>query len=141
MYLAMSVEVYLMFNGNSREAVHFYKEVFNAEEPKIMTYGDAPDGPPEMINEKTKDLIMHTRLIINGSTVMFSDTFPGADYTVGNNITLAYISNDSEELKAIYEKLKDGGNVLMELQETYWSKLYGQVIDRFGIQWQLNLGE
>jgi len=141
MYLAMSVEVYLMFNGNCREAVHFYKEVFNAEEPKIMTYGDAPDGPPEMINEKTKDLIMHTRLIINGSTVMFSDTFPGADYTVGNNITLAYISNDSEELKAIYEKLKDGGNVLMELQETYWSKLYGQVIDRFGIQWQLNLGE
>lgn len=137
----MSVEVYLMFNGNCREAVHFYKEVFNAEEPKIMTYGDAPDGPPEMINEKTKDLIMHTRLIINGSTVMFSDTFPGADYTVGNNITLAYISNDSEELKAIYEKLKDGGNVLMELQETYWSKLYGQVIDRFGIQWQLNLGE
>lgn len=137
----MSVEVYLMFNGNCREAVHFYKEVFNAEDPKIMTYGDAPDGPPGMINEKTKDLIMHTRLIINGSTVMFSDTFPGADYTVGNNITLAYISNDSEELKAIYEKLKDGGNVLMELQETYWSKLYGQVIDRFGIQWQLNLGE
>jgi|SRR5690606_22166045 len=137
----MSVEVYLTFNGNCREAVHFYKEVFHAEEPKIMTFGDSPDGPKELFNESTKDLVMHTRLIINGSTVMFSDTFPGADYIVGNNITLAYISDHAEELKEVYEKLKAGGEVLMELQETFWSKLYGQVIDRYGIQWQLNLGQ
>jgi PhnB protein len=26
----------------------------------------------------------------------------------------------------------------MELQETFWSKLYGQVTGKFGIHWQFN---
>lgn len=28
----------------------------------------------------------------------------------------------------------------MELQETFWSKYYGSVTDKFGVIWQLNLG-
>ncbi|MFC6332731.1 VOC family protein [Paenibacillus septentrionalis] len=136
----MAVEVYLTFNGNCREAVSFYKDVFETEEPKFMTFGDAPHGS-DSVQEEAKDLIMHTRLVIDGSTVMFSDTFPGAPYSVGNNITLAYVAENAEKLKAVYERLKENGNVKMELQETFWSKLYGQVEDRFGVLWQLNLGE
>ncbi|GIP18960.1 VOC family protein [Paenibacillus montaniterrae] len=137
----MPIEAYLVFDGNCREAVLFYKEVFNTHEPKFMTFGDSPDGPEHMQLPEMKDLIMHTRLVINGTTVMFSDNFPGMEFTVGNNITLAYVSDDAEELKAVYSKLKEGGRVDMELQETFWSKLYGQVTDRFGIQWQLNYGD
>ena len=38
----MSVDVYMIFNGNCREAVEFYAEAFETEQPHIMTFGDAP---------------------------------------------------------------------------------------------------
>lgn len=81
---------------------------------------------------------MHARLTIDGSNVMFSDTFPGQPFVEGNNITLALISKNMVTLKSWYEKLKDGGTVDTDLQETFWSKLYGQITDKFGIHWQLN---
>jgi PhnB protein len=81
---------------------------------------------------------MHTRLNIDGSNVMFSDVMPGMNFTEGNNITLAFVSKNMEQIKSVYNKLQDGGKIDMELQETFWSKLYGQVTDKFGIMWQLN---
>ncbi|MEH7239146.1 VOC family protein [Bacillus sp. JJ1562] len=134
----MSVDVYLVFNGNCREAVEFYAKVFNCETPKIMTFGQSPQSPEYQLPEEAKDLVMHSRLNIDGSNVMFSDNFPGQPYTVGDNVTLALISKNVNDLKSWYEQLKDGGTVVMELQETFWSKLYGQVTDKFGIQWQIN---
>ncbi|ANX12637.1 hypothetical protein ABE41_011515 [Fictibacillus arsenicus] len=134
----MSVDVYLNFNGNCREAVEFYAEVFKTEKPQIMTFGEAPPNPNYELPEEAKDLVMHTRLNIDGSNVMFSDTFPGMPFVEGNNVTLAIVNKDIEQIKSIYEGLKEDGNVVMELQETFWSKLYGQVTDKFGIHWQLN---
>ncbi|WP_417900212.1 VOC family protein [Bacillus haimaensis] len=134
----MSVDVYLVFNGNCREAVEFYARVFKTEAPRIMTFGDSPPNPDYPLPEEAKELVMHTRLNIDGSNVMFSDTFPGQPFVAGNNITLALISKNMDDLKSWYEQLKDGGTVGMELQETFWSKLYGQVTDKFGIHWQIN---
>lgn len=134
----MSVDVYLNFNGNCREAVEFYAEVFKTEKPQIMTFGEAPPNPNYELPEEAKDLVMHTRLNIDGSNVMFSDTFPGMPFVEGNNVTLAVVNRDIEQIKSIYEGLKEDGKVVMELQETFWSKLYGQVTDKFGIHWQLN---
>ncbi|MFS0821154.1 VOC family protein [Bacillus sp. 1P02SD] len=134
----MSVDVYLVFNGNCREAVEFYAKVFNNETPQIMTFGQSPQSPEYQLPEEAKDLVMHARLNIDGSNVMFSDNFPGQPYTIGDNVTLALISKNMDDLKSWYEQLKDGGTVGMELQETFWSKLYGQVTDKFGIQWQIN---
>jgi PhnB protein len=134
----MAVDVYLVFNGNCREAVEFYAKVFRTETPHIMTFGESPQNPEYPLPEEAKDLVMHTRLNIDGSNVMFSDTFPGQPFVEGNNVTLALISKNKEEIQSWYEQLKDGGTVGMELQETFWSKLYGQVTDKFGIHWQLN---
>ncbi|WP_141434219.1 VOC family protein [Bacillus sp. 03113] len=134
----MSVDVYLNFNGKCREAVEFYAQVFGTDEPQIMTFGEAPPHPDFPLPEEAKNLVMHTRLNIDGSNVMFSDVFPGMPFIEGNNVTLAFINKDINEIKSIFHKLKEGGTVGMELQETFWSKLYGQVTDKFGIHWQLN---
>lgn len=136
--LQMAVNVYLNFNGNCREAVEFYADVFGTEKPQIMTFGDSPPNPEYPLPEEAKNLVMHTRLNINGSNVMFSDTFPGSPFVVGNNISLAIVSHNEDELKSIFHKLKEGGKINMELQETFWSKCYGQLTDKFGIEWQLN---
>lgn len=134
----MSVNVYLNFNGNCREAAEFYAEVFETEKPKIMTFGEASSDPSYVLPEEAKDLVMHTRLTISGSNVMFSDVFPGNPFVEGNNINLAVVSKDMDEIKSVFHKLKEGGTVGMELQETFWSKCYGQLTDKFGIAWQLS---
>jgi PhnB protein len=134
----MSVDVYINFNGNCREAVEFYSQVFGTEKPEIMTFGDAPPDPEFVLPEEAKNLVMHTRLNINGSNVMFSDVFPGMPFVVGNNISLSIVSINMDEVKSLFNKLKENGTVGMELQETFWSKCYGNVTDKFGIEWQFN---
>ncbi|MDF2663918.1 MAG: glyoxalase [Paenibacillus sp.] len=136
----MSVDVYLNFNGNCREAVTYYAQVFGTQEPRLMSFGDAPPNPDYELPEEAKSLIMHSRLSIFGSNVMFSDVFPGMPFVLGNNISLAIVVDDLDALQSAFDKLKEGGNVGMELQETFWSKRYGSLTDKFGVQWQFNFG-
>ncbi|MEH7255025.1 VOC family protein [Neobacillus niacini] len=134
----MPVNVYLNFNGNTREAVEFYAKVFKQEVPHIATFGESPSHPDYQMPEEVKDLVMHARLTIDGSIVMFSDTFPGSPFIEGNNVTLALVSQNLDDIQSWYDQLKEGGTVTMELQETFWAKLYGQVTDKFGILWQIS---
>lgn len=135
----MAIEAYINFNGNCREAVEFYAQVFGTEKPKIMTFGQMPPDPQFTIPEEAKNLVLHTQLNITGSTVMFSDVFPGMPFIAGNNISLTVTSKDINEIKSLFNKLKEGGKVSMDLQETFWSKCYGNLTDKFGIGWQLSL--
>jgi PhnB protein len=109
--------------------------VFGTAEPQILTYGSMHGDqiPPE-----AKDLVMHTYLEIAGGQLMMSDQFPGQPYQQGNNFTLAYVSNDEAAIRDAFEKLKDGGEVEMELQETPWNKAYGSLTDKFNIKWQFS---
>jgi len=134
----MAINVYINFNGNCREVVEFYAQVFETEKPKIMTFGDTPPNPAFVLPEEAKELVMHALLNINGSSVMFSDVFPGSPFIAGNNISLVIGSKNMDEIKSLFNKLKDGGVVDMDLQETFWSKCYGSLTDKFGIMWQLS---
>ncbi len=137
----MTIEAYVNFNGDCREAVDFYADVFGTEKPQIMTFGEMPANPEFPISEEVKDLVMHTNLTITGSRIMFSDVPPGMPFVQGNNISLTVISGNKEYLTNAFEKLREGGKVEMELQETFWSKCYGYLIDKFGIGWQLSYDE
>jgi len=137
----MSINVYLNFNGNTREAVEYYAKVFKTETPYLMTFGEMPADPSFQLPEEAKNLVVHARLNIGGSEVMFSDVFPGMPFVQGNNVSLSYQSKDIEEVKSLFHQLKEGGEVGMELQETFWSKCYGNLTDKFGIQWQLNYND
>lgn len=136
----LAVETYLIFDGNCREAVEFYAKVFGTEEPQIMSFGDSPQDPNYTLPEEAKDRVMHARLNIAGSNVMFSDTFPGTPFIAGNNFSVTIILDQVEELQSYFDKLKEGGRVTMELQETFWSKSYGMLTDKFGINWQFSHG-
>ncbi len=134
----MSIEVYLIFNGNCREAVQFYSEVFNTKLEQMMTYADIPN-PEYQVAEEAKNLVLHTFLMINGNRVMFCDVLPDQPFTVGNNVSIMISSKNMDEIKTYFNKLKVGGKVEMDIQETFWSKCYGMVTDRFGVNWQLML--
>lgn len=104
-----------------------------------MTYGDSHQyDEGSQLPDEAKDLIMHAQLNVKDSQMMFSDVFPGTPYVVGTNISVAFVDSDIDFMKAAFEKLKDGGNVELELQETFFSKCYGILTDKFGIRWQFS---
>lgn len=135
----MAVQVYFNFNGNCKEAVEYYASVFDTEEPKIMYFGDMPGEPGYPMTDEMKKLVLHAQLTIHDSVVMFSDTLPGMDFVVGNNINLVYDGKTEAEIRTLFHKLAADGTITMELQETFWSKCYGSVVDKFCVNWMLGL--
>jgi PhnB protein len=133
---------YFVFNGETKEAVELYAKVFRTKNVTISTFGEMPEDPAHPIPESAKDLVMHALIELEDGKMMFSDTFPGSpQVTIGDNITIAYMSNNEEEIRSIFAGLAEGGKVTMDLQRTFWSKCYGQVTDKFGVLWQLSYEE
>ncbi|RNF38116.1 VOC family protein [Planococcus salinus] len=132
---------YLNFDGDGKEATHFYAEVLGAEVAGISTYGEA-HGDMEGLPEDAKDLVMNAQLNLkNGDTLMISDVPPGMgmSFQKGNNVSLTVTVDNIEEARTIFGALTEGGTVTMDLQETFWSPLYGNLTDRYGIEWQISV--
>jgi PhnB protein len=133
----MSLNVYIRFNGNCRQAVEYYGEVLGCQKQDIMTFGQFHNESDFPMNEEVINQVMHTFLNIAGQDVMFSDSPPGMPVIQGNNVSLAYSTTSKDEITRIFNRLKDdGGHVVMELCETFWSDCYGSITDIFGIDWQ-----
>ncbi|GIP29550.1 VOC family protein [Paenibacillus sp. J23TS9] len=135
--MSLKIAPYIVLNGNCAEAVAFYEKVLGANNLGIQRFGDMPDeGHP--VPEEAKDRVLHAALEFDGQMLLFSDTFPGNPFQLGDQLSIAIMTSDLERLKSIFHALSDGGQVHMELQETFWSPLFGMVRDRFGISWQLS---
>lgn len=134
----MSVNVYMIFNGNCQEAVEYYAEVFGTGMPEISRYGDMPPEPGWELPEGAKNLVMHTSLDIHGSAVMFSDTMPDSQVPFGKNINVTIVSDDLEKMTEEFNRLGKDGKIQMEMQKTFWSSGYGMLEDKFGIPWQFS---
>ncbi|MFY4776519.1 VOC family protein [Metabacillus sp. RGM 3146] len=134
----LSLHPYLVMNGNGQEAVKFYEHAFGAEVLSVQKFGDMPDNPEYPMPAEAKDRVMNAHLKVGDTDLMLSDTMPGMPYQVGDHVTIAVSIDDIEKSKEIFGKLEDGGKVIMQLQETFWSPSYGQVTDKFGVTWQVS---
>ncbi|WP_339239084.1 VOC family protein [Paenibacillus sp. FSL R5-0517] len=136
--MSISLNVYVITDGNGREAVDFYQKAFGAEVLALQTFGDGPSDPNHPIPPEAKDRIMHASLQIGSSVLMLSDTFPGMPYTIGNHVSITVNTDTVDEAKTIFSQLEDGGVVEMAIQETFWSPAYGTVVDKFGVHFQVS---
>ena len=133
---------YLNFDGDGQEAVHFYTDVLGGDLVGIATYGEAPDMGGGEVPEEARDMVMNAQINFNnGNTLMISDVPPGMGmpFQKGNSVSITVLFNDVEEARGIFYKLSEGGKVSMELQKTFWSPLYGNLTDRFGVDWQISV--
>lgn len=138
-----TIEPYINFKGNAKEAFDFYAEVFELQPPEIMTYKDMPpqdqDEMKDMIGE---DQVMHGAVDFNGTLLMGSDTtdmmFEEGRLIQGNNFYLSWSSENAADVKKVFDRFVQGGaTVIMPLEETFWAPLYGMVRDPFGVQWMI----
>ena len=135
----MRICPYVSFNGNCEEAVAFYEKAFNVK-TEIMRYKDAPPGNGYQTPEGTENHIMHAQLEIDGATIMLSDMPPENPIKIGENIAVMAEFDSAEKAKAVFEVLRENGQVHMEIQETFWSKCFGSLTDKFGIGWNISIG-
>lgn len=136
--MSIRLVAYLNFDGQSREAVEFYKQVFDAEIMGIMTFGEMPADPNMPMPDSAKDRVAHAMLKVGDTELMFSDTFPGQSIQPGSQMSICIVSADAERSRKIFDALAEGGNVTMPLQETFWSPAYGMVTDKFGVPFQIS---
>ncbi len=134
----MAVEAFVNFNGQAAEAVEFYAKVFGLEVPKMMRYSDAPPDPENPVAESDKDFVMYASLPIAGSMVMFSDCPTVWQAKFGNNISLTVATTSKDDIQKWFTAMAEGGEIMMPLEETFWSQLFGMVTDKFGIPWQFS---
>lgn len=129
-----SIVPYLLFNGNCREAMNFYKDCFGGN-LEIFTFADAPD--PSACGNAIPDQIMHAALTKGDFVIMASDD-PMGSPKAGNTISLSIPVDTIEETKALFNKLAEGGNITMPLSETFWAAQFGMLTDKYGFHWMLN---
>ena len=128
---------YFTFNGNCEEAVKFYQSVLGGE-AVIMHYGDAPSNPGFQVPESQKNLVLHAELRKDGHVIRFSDSFLNSDVPSAGNISFSLEFDSQEDVKTTFNALAEGGKIDMELQQTFFSPLYGQCSDRFGTKWMVS---
>ncbi len=135
-----ALEIYLTFNGNCREAIEFYAEVFAGEIAMISTFADMPPQPDFSVPDKLKDRVMHTTLNLKpGVILMASDTLD-SEVTAGNNFSISLVPDSREEVDRLCAALSEGGQVTMAPADTFWGAYFASCCDRFGVNWMFNFG-
>ena len=134
--MASRLNPYISFDGNAREALSFYEQVFGGS-LTVSTFGEygTPDAPGA-------DKIMHGQLETPaGYTLMAADTPPGMDVTVGTNVSISLSGDDVDELRGYFSGLAAGGVVTVPLEKQMWGDEFGMCVDQFGVGWMVNISQ
>lgn len=127
---------YISFRDNAREAMTFYQAVFGGD-LSLSTFGEfqASDDPAEA------EKIMHGMMTTTqGLVLMGADTPNSMGYTPGSAISISLSGDDEAELRGYYEKLSgDGGTVTVPMEQAPWGDIFGMCTDRFGVAWLVNV--
>jgi PhnB protein len=129
---AMKMHTYVNFAGKCAEAFRFYEKHLGGKVGMLMTHGQAPDQ--SKVSPEMKDRVLHARLSIGGTELM------AADIPSAQPMRSAYLSlgvDSDAEAERIFSALSEGGEVFMPMQETFFATRFGQLRDRFGINWMI----
>jgi PhnB protein len=118
---------FLLFDGNCAEVMTFYHACLGGE----LTLTKLGETPMKDMFPKEK----WDRLIIEISATDWMAS-PDFEPKQGNTYAIFVVGNTYDELKTIFDKLKDGTNNtrLQELHDLPFG-VYGQFYDKYGVQW------
>lgn len=135
---------YLNFPGNTEEAFMFYRSVFKTEfsGKGIQRFEDIPaDAGHPPVAEAIKKMVLHVELPITGNHILMATDAPkemGFTLTTGNNMHICVEPETREEAKRLFDALSAGGTVSMPLQDMFFGAYFGELTDKYGINWMLN---
>lgn len=134
------VNNYLFFSGRCEEALNFYQQHLGARINMLLRFNQSPDPVPEgMLQEGFENKVMHADFTLGDTRIFASDGCDDATSFSGFRLSLTLQAE--EEARRVFNALATGGRVDMPLAQTFWSPLYGQVTDQFGVGWMVMLPE
>ena len=128
----MNMRIYVNFAGRCAEAFRFFEKHLGAKVGMMMTHGQAPDQ--SQVAPGMTDAVLHARLSMGGTELL------GADIPSAQPMRSAYLTlgvDTDAEAERIFLVLSEGGEAFMPLQETFFATRFGQLRDRFGINWMI----
>lgn len=128
------INPYLHFRGNCREAMTFYHDCLGGD-LTVQTIGESPMAgqmPPE-----AQQQIMHA-LLAKGNLMLMASDMMQEPPAHGNTISLMLYCDSEAEIRDYFARLSEGGTVNYPLAQQFWGATYGELTDKFGINWLLN---
>lgn len=130
--MAQQLNPYLTFDGTCAEAMAFYASVLGGE-PQVMTFRDSG---------MDAEGVMHAALESPAGFHLYaSDALEGMGEPLqrGNNLQISISGDEADALRGYWAGLSEGGQVLVPLERQMWGDDYGLLVDRYGVQWHLNI--
>lgn len=129
----MQLHTYLNYGGTCRQAFEFYQAHLGGRITFLTTHGES--GPPG-IPEGWRDAVLHARIDIGGTTLLGAD-IPPERFQPMRSAYLSLTLASSEEAERIYDLLREGGEIFMPMEETFFAHRFAMLRDRFGTSWML----
>lgn len=134
----MHICPYLLFNGNARQAMTFYQQVLGGN-LQISPFSDMPDFE-ENIDPVHADRVMNAQLTFDDGLLMASDGCPDQPVGPMEGFAVALEFPDADRAADIFERLGEGGTVLMPWAPTFWAAGFGMFKDQYGVTWMISGG-
>ena len=116
------------------EAVKFYMDVFdNSKILKITRYND----DSAKASGQKSGTAMTIAFQLEGQS--FSALNGGPHFKINPSISFFIYCESENKIEKLYNRLADGGIVMMPLDKYDWSPKYAWVKDKFGLSWQLDV--
>jgi PhnB protein len=128
----MTLDIYLNYAGNCRDAFRFYEQHLGGRITMLMTHGEGPDAAKLPADQKDK--VLHAQLEL-GKTVLM-----GADVPTAEPMRSAYLSltlDTEQEADRVYALLSEGGQLFMKMEKTFFANRFAMLRDKFGTSWML----
>ena len=131
----MQLNTYLNFNGNCEAAFKFYAEALNGTIEAMVPHEGTPAGVHVPAEWSKK--ILPAAMSVGSTLLMGSDT-PVDRYQKPQAFSVSLQTTTPEEAERAFKALSKGGSVRMPIQETFFAKRFGMLVDQFGIRWMIN---
>lgn len=131
----MKLIPYLHFNGNCEEAINTYAEILGGAGGVTSRFGDTNAFP---VTEEFKNKVMHGNVTFDDNVIFMSDCGPGRSVIHGDGTAMSIGLGDEARAQKIFDRLAEGGTVIMPMAKQFWGAIFGQLVDKFGIRWMIN---
>ena len=126
---------YLNFRSQARDAMTFYQSVFGGQ-LDVMTFADMGGmGVPEAEASQ----VMHSSLGVSDSVQLMGSDVPSHMEGDFPNGQVSLSGDDDATLRGWFDKLSDGGTIGVPLEKAPWGDSFGQLTDRYGVSWLVNI--
>lgn len=129
--VSQKIVPHLWYDKEAKEAAEFYTSIFPSSRISSHTVlRDTPSGDCDVLGF---ELWGHNFMSISAGPLFRFN--PSVSFIV--NFDPSRESNARQQIDAVWEKLTEGGRVLMPIDKYPFSERYGWLEDRYGLSWQL----